>query len=89
MVSGQIPTLTNLATCTEEPERLAPASSLVAKKAIRLPTATIPTAAANPIAAMLVTVVTVVVVTVVTTLLSFPHSLYYRVSHKRHLCQPL
>ena len=89
MVSGQMPTLVNLAIRIEEPEGLAAANSLVTKKATKLPIATIPKVAINPIAATLVTVVTVVVVTVVTTLLPFPHSLYYRVNHKRHLCQPL
>ncbi len=74
MVSGQIPTLANLAIRIEEPEELAATNSLVTKKATKLPIATIPRVAANPIAATLVTVVTVVVVTVVTTLLSFSHS---------------
>lgn len=85
MVSGQIPTLTNLATRIEEPEGLAAASSLVARKTTKLPIATIPKVATSPIAATLVTVVMVVVVTVVTTFLSFPHSLYYGVNHKKTL----
>ena len=64
IVRGQILTLVNLAIRTEEPKRLAPANSLIAKKATKLAIAAIPIIVVRPIATIVVTVITVVTVVI-------------------------
>ena len=65
MTRGKIATFANLATRKKVPERLAFASSLLVRNAIRLTIAAILIAAVNPIAAIVVTVVTVVTVVII------------------------
>jgi len=69
MSIGTMGTLSALPASCERGDKLALASSLVVRKAIRATTAATPMAAVKPIAAMVVTVVMVLVVIVVIILL--------------------
>ena len=70
IIIGTMLTLRNLAVSWEEEDKLALASSLVVRKAIKAATAGTLIAAANPMAAIVVTVVIVLVVIVIIITLS-------------------
>jgi len=64
IIKGTMPMLANLATRQAKLELLAPASSFMVRKIIKVITAAILSAAVNPKAAIVVTVVTVVMVVI-------------------------